>query len=318
MANKRMFNIKIVDSDAFLEMPLSTQALYFHLNMRADDDGFVGNPKRIKILIGASDDDLKLLIMKRFILIFENGVIVIKHWRMHNTLSTNRYTETSYIDEKKHLLLKENKSYSLDEGIVLDDIKQIEMSKRQTRRTKDEQKTNTDIGLDLDIGLDIDINNNTCANSVQNAPTIAPFEPENAPKEKVQFDNKGAFEKFWSEYPRKVNKKKAHEKFIKICKNEDIFDAIMNGLDRCKKSKQWQIVEYIPHAITWLNGERWNDEIEAMEDASNQSISKRRKQDKPLPDWYYDQGEETSEVVSDEEIKELLSELGGRHENRIV
>ena len=315
MANKRMFNIKIVDSDAFLDMPLSAQALYFHLNMRADDDGFIGNPKRVKNLIGASDDDLRLLIMKRFVLIFETGVIVIKHWRMHNTLSANRYKETTFIDEKETLLLKKNNAYSMNDGNRINDEKYIAMASRQT---KDEQKTNTDIGLDLDIGLDIDINNNTCANSVQNAPTIAPFEPENAPKEKVQFDNKGAFEKFWSEYPRKVNKKKAHEKFIKICKNEDIFDAIMNGLDRCKKSKQWQIVEYIPHAITWLNGERWNDEIEAMEDASNQSISKRRKQDEPLPDWYYDQGEETSEVVSDEEIKELLSELGGRHENRIV
>ena len=66
MARKRMFNIQIVDSDAFLDMPLSTQALYFHLNMRADDDGFVGNPKRIQRLVGASEDDLKLLIAKRF------------------------------------------------------------------------------------------------------------------------------------------------------------------------------------------------------------------------------------------------------------
>lgn len=73
MANKRMFNIKIVDSDAFLDMPLSAQCLYFHLNMRADDDGFVGNPKRIQRLVGASEDDLKLLIAKRFLLTFENN-----------------------------------------------------------------------------------------------------------------------------------------------------------------------------------------------------------------------------------------------------
>ena len=79
MANKRMFTMHIVDSDAFLDMPLSTQALYFHLNMRADDDGFLGNPKRIQRLIGASDDDLKILIAKRFVLAFEDGVIVIKH-----------------------------------------------------------------------------------------------------------------------------------------------------------------------------------------------------------------------------------------------
>lgn len=149
-----MFNMKIVDSDSFLDMPLSTQCLYFHLNMRADDDGFIGNPKRIQKLVGASDDDLKLLMAKRFVLSFESGVIVIKHWRMHNTLSTSRYCETTYIDEKSHLLLKENKSYSFNSGVAIDDTKQIEMSKRQNRRTLDEKKTNPDIDIDLDIDLD--------------------------------------------------------------------------------------------------------------------------------------------------------------------
>lgn len=121
MAQKRMFNMKIVDSDAFLDMPLSTQCLYFHLNMRADDDGFVGNPKRIARLISANDDDLKLLLTKRFILAFDSGVIVIKHWRIHNTLSSKAYTETAYTDEKRRLLLKNNKSYSFTEGSPIDD-----------------------------------------------------------------------------------------------------------------------------------------------------------------------------------------------------
>lgn len=116
MAKKRMFSITIVDTDAFLDMPLSTQALYFHLNMRADDDGFVGNPKRIQSFIGASEDDLKLLIAKRFVLVFENGVIVIKHWRMHNTLRKDRYTPTNYLDELHSLGIKENKAYTDDIG----------------------------------------------------------------------------------------------------------------------------------------------------------------------------------------------------------
>lgn len=157
MANKRMFNIKIVDSDAFLDMPLSTQCLYFHLNMRADDDGFVGNPKRIQRLVGATDDDLKLLIAKRFILTFENGVIVIKHWRMHNTLSTNRYSETVYTDEKKLLKIKENNSYTFNEGKKIDDKHLIERSNRQSRRTIDATKTHTDIDKDKDIDLDKDL-----------------------------------------------------------------------------------------------------------------------------------------------------------------
>ena len=112
MAEKRMFTQKIVDSDAFLDMPLTAQALYFHLNMRADDDGFVNNPKKIQRMIGASEDDLKLLIVKRFILTFDNGVIVIKHWRMHNLIRKDRYNPTQYQDQILELELKENGSYT--------------------------------------------------------------------------------------------------------------------------------------------------------------------------------------------------------------
>lgn len=150
--------MKIVDTDAFLDMPLSTQCLYFHLNMRADDDGFIGNPKRIEKIIGANDDDLKLLIAKRFVILFDDGVIVIKHWRMHNTLSRDRYIETSYTDEKKKLLLKDNGSYSLTNGNSIDDTKLIERSNRQTqnRRKIDVQKTHSDIDKGLDIDKDID------------------------------------------------------------------------------------------------------------------------------------------------------------------
>ena len=82
MAERRMFAKTIIDSDAFLDMPLSAQALYFHLSMRADDEGFVGNPKRIRAMVGASEDDLKLLLLKRFLLAFESGVVVIKHWKI--------------------------------------------------------------------------------------------------------------------------------------------------------------------------------------------------------------------------------------------
>lgn len=156
LAQKRMFTMKIVDSDAFLDMPATTQCLYFHLNMRADDDGFIGNPKRIMKITGASEDDLRLLIAKRFVLTFEDGVIVIKHWRMHNTLSRDRYVETSYTDEKKMLLLKDNGSYSLTGGNPIDDTRLIERSGRQTqqRRNKDATKTHSDKGLNIDKDID--------------------------------------------------------------------------------------------------------------------------------------------------------------------
>lgn len=112
MAERRMFAKTIIDSDAFLDMPLSTQALYFHLSMRADDDGFVNNPRKIQRMIGASDDDCKLLMAKRFILTFENGVIVIKHWKIHNYIQKDRYKETVYLDEKSTLEVDVNGAYT--------------------------------------------------------------------------------------------------------------------------------------------------------------------------------------------------------------
>jgi len=112
MAERRMFAKTIIDSDAFLDMPLSTQALYFHLSMRADDEGFVNNPKKIQRMIGASDDDCKLLMAKRFILTFESGVIVIKHWYIHNYIQKDRCKETLYQEEKSTLALDDKKAYT--------------------------------------------------------------------------------------------------------------------------------------------------------------------------------------------------------------
>lgn len=109
-----MFAKSIIDSDAFLDMSLSTQALYFHLNMRADDDGFVNNPKKIQRMINASDDDMKILILKNFIIPFESGVVVIKHWKIHNYIQNDRKKDTNYQDEMKLLKVKENKAYTLD------------------------------------------------------------------------------------------------------------------------------------------------------------------------------------------------------------
>lgn len=111
MAQRRMFSPKIVASDAFLDMPTSSRELYFQLGMYADDDGFV-NPKRIVRMIGASEDDLKVLVAKRFVIPFENGVVVIKHWAINNLIRKDFYRETSYLEQKKMLVVKENGAYT--------------------------------------------------------------------------------------------------------------------------------------------------------------------------------------------------------------
>lgn len=113
MAERRMFAKTIIDSDAFLDMPLSTQALYFHLAMRADDDGFLNNAKKIQRMLGCNDDDLKILFTKNFIIPFETGVCVIKHWLIHNLIQKDRYKHTMYVDEKDKLSIKNNKSYTM-------------------------------------------------------------------------------------------------------------------------------------------------------------------------------------------------------------
>ena len=112
MADRRMMSKKITDTDAFLEMPLSSQALYFHFIQNADDDGFVGNPNSIIRKIGANRNDYDLLVAKRFVLIFPTGICVIKHWRIHNYIQNDRYTPTTYLEEKSLLMIEDNKAYT--------------------------------------------------------------------------------------------------------------------------------------------------------------------------------------------------------------
>ena len=113
MAQRRMFSKKITETDLFLDMPMSSQCLYFHLNMSADDDGFISNAKTIRRMVGASEDDLKLLLAKEFVLPFESGVVVIKDWKIHNYIRRDRYNETVYRDEKRQLKENENGQYEL-------------------------------------------------------------------------------------------------------------------------------------------------------------------------------------------------------------
>lgn len=113
MAERRMFAKTIIDSDAFLEMPISARLLYYDLGMRADDDGFINSPKKIMKMIGASEDDVNILILRKFIIPFDNGVVVLKHWRIHNYIRKDTYNETPYKEQKMLLEVDDNKSYKL-------------------------------------------------------------------------------------------------------------------------------------------------------------------------------------------------------------
>lgn len=148
MAEKRMFSKQIIDSDAFLEMPLSTQALYFHLSMRADDDGFLNNAKKVMKIIGANQNDYDLLVAKSFIIQFSDGICVIKHWRINNYLRKDRYKETIYQEEKAMLTMQPNGRYSLKDSIrEMDDfpvgIPLVDRSDTQNRIEKNREEKNS-------------------------------------------------------------------------------------------------------------------------------------------------------------------------------
>lgn len=116
MAERRMFAKTIIDSDAFLEMPISARLLYYDLSMRADDDGFNNSPRKVMRTVGATTDDLNILIARKFIIPFENGVVVIKHWRIHNYIRKDTYNETPYKEQKALLEFDENNAYRMIEN----------------------------------------------------------------------------------------------------------------------------------------------------------------------------------------------------------
>ena len=144
MAQKRMFSLNVVDTDKFLEMPISSRLLYYELGMRADDDGFVDNWKKILMFTGLKEDDMKVLISKQFVIPFDSGVIVIRHWRLNNYLQNDRTKPTIYQEELKQLGLDENNVYTLDTTCIhsIDknsiDKNRIEYNKRFTPPTLEE------------------------------------------------------------------------------------------------------------------------------------------------------------------------------------
>lgn len=170
MAGKRMIKISIIDDDMFLDMPKTTQCLYFHLCMRADDDGFINAPKKIMRIVGCNDDDMKLLIAKQYLIPFESGVIVIKHWKLHNSIRKDVYKETEYVKEKNELLEAKNGEY-----LTLAEAEKQRLStncnKVVTKPSRNRNET-VPLGIGLDIGKvidkDIDKDNKYAPNDLEN------------------------------------------------------------------------------------------------------------------------------------------------------
>lgn len=237
MAQKRMFSNSVVESDTFLEMPDSSQNLYFHLSMHADDDGFVDKWKSIMRMTGKKDDDLKILIAKSFILPFETGILVIKHWRLNNYIQKDRYKETVYKKEKAMLSVNENNVYNLDtECIHSIDKNSIDKNNIDNIYGQNETK-------------------------------------ELSESEKKIWEKQ--FEIFYNKYPKKVKKQDTKKWFQKNKPSNELFSSMMNSLEQFRSSNDWQkdSGQYIPYPTTWLNQKRWEDE--ASEKLGKQGFEQR-------------------------------------------
>lgn len=274
MAQRRMFSKKITDTDIFLDMPLSSQALYFHLNMHADDDGFVSNAKTVKRMIGSSDDDLKLLLTKNFIFAFESGVVVIKDWKIHNYIRKDTYNTTIYSDEKDQLTQDENGSYTL------------------SPRAVDEPSPQVRLGKDR-LGKD-----NNIYSSSGDEPSS--FETD--------------FEVIWKEYPNKTGKKQAfnHYKSWRKKSKENTNDYLMNKLAMYKKHLALNSWKKPMNGSTWFNG-RFDDELDmSVQSKAKQVVQRETLPDWAIDTNSYSDQVSKKSTASTEEINGMLKKLHKR------
>lgn len=240
MAERRMFTKKITDDDHFLNLSSPAQALYLHLSMNADDDGFCNQITASMFKAHASVTDLEALLKNRYIYQFDSGVIVIKHWRMANALRKDRYTPTAFKNEMAMLKVSENGSYKLPDNndmvaerlpngcqLVAERLPQVSIGK---------------VSIDKNNKNNISCNGNSII--------------------EVLSKKEMWFESFWEIYPKHQDKKKAKQKFLKLCTDEKKYQEIMDGLRNVLPMWAKKDNKYIPMPTTWLNGERWNDEVD--------------------------------------------------------
>lgn len=221
MAQKRMFSAKIVETDKFLHMPTSAQCLYFHLGMNGDDDGFVSSPKRITAICGCTNDDLRVLIKNHFVYPFESGICVITDWRINNTLKNDRYTPTIYAAEK-----------------ALFDALKHDGELMESFWNQD--------------GTEMEPQHNITKHNITKHSLCAAERRESEEE----------FTSFWAAYPKKRGKKDARRAFDKAIKHTDL-DTMLAALEKQRTTSDWQRDggQFIPYPATWLNGERWADDL---------------------------------------------------------
>ena len=260
MAQRRMFSKKVTDTDTFLDMPLSTQALYFHLNMHADDDGFIDNTKTIQRMIGSSDDDRKLLVAKQFLLPFENGVVVIKDWRVHNYIRKDTYNQTMYPNELEQLNINNSGQYERQDLLPY------------TERPRDVDETLTQVRLGKDrLGKD------------RKDILSGSDEPDSTRIQKSERDQ--MFETIWKLYPKKSGKANAKKDFDKAIKSGVDPELIKSKLEEyLKQIKAKQTPQqFIKQGSTWFHQSGWEDEYDFTPEVRQTNGYGRQKREAVVP-----------------------------------
>ncbi|QEA43281.1 DNA replication protein [Leuconostoc lactis] len=260
MAQRRMFSKKVTDTDTFLDMPLSSQALYFHLNMHADDDGFIDNTKTIQRMIGSSEDDLKLLTAKQFIFPFETGVVVIKDWLVHNYIRKDTYNKTMYPNELEQLQVNDSGQYENKKFVT----------STERPRLVDDTLTQVRLGKDR-LGKD---SKDILSGS---------DEPDSKRIQKSERDQ--MFETIWKLYPKKSGKANAKKDFDNAIKSGVDPELIKSKLEEyLKQIKAKQTPQqFIKQGSTWFHQAGWEDEYDFTPEVRQTNGYGRQKREAVVP-----------------------------------
>ena len=250
MAERRMFSKTIIESDLFLDMPMSARLLYYELGMRGDDDGFVDSPKKVTRMIGASDDDLKLLAAKGYIIPFASGIVVIVHWRTHNYIRNDRYKETQHLIEKHMLTVGKNGNYSLSNIVGIPNGNQSSTA-----------------GIPSGSITEGRLGEGNIEKEIPPLPPTGEEESgglESAPKRKrgeLTKSQEERFNRFWSVYPRRESKGNAKKAWAKIDPDETLTQAILAAVAMAiMHDNRFRERQFTPLPASWLNSESWLNE----------------------------------------------------------
>lgn len=242
-----MFDLEVINQDSFLDLPMEAKALYFLLGMNADDEGFV-SPRKVLRLYGGTEDSIKILALKNFIIPFKTGVIVITDWNNNNWLDSRRLKPTIYQEEKQMLIYDEaSKKYVVDTN-----AKQMLRENRIEENRIEENR----------------VEESSIDNNQQELSALTPIQSDNSILSKKDLENE--FEKLWSIYPNKKGKEQAKNKYILARKHGTTYEEIEQGLNNyinyCNVEKT--DVKFIKHGSTWFNQKCWNDDYKVSNNSN--------------------------------------------------